>query len=101
MRAVEEVYKNNKSEIDKHLGGEVIFTALSGHVCRWIEPSEYAEWKDTRWNDIKLPIVPKSFIIAGSKEKYSSGVLRNVKQILHLQFCKSCRLWIEPVIRTL
>ena len=82
MRAVEEVYKNNKSEIDKHLGGEVIFTALSGHVCRWIEPSEYAEWKDTRWNDIKLPIVPKSFIIAGSKEKYSSGVLRNVSELI-------------------
>ena len=82
MRAVEAAYKNNKSKIDSHLKGEVIFTALSGHVCRWLEPSEYDDWKDKAWKDLELPLTPEPFQIAGSKEKYASEVLKGVKELI-------------------
>lgn len=82
MRAVEDAYKKNKAVIDEKLGGEVIFTALSGHVCRWLEPSEYKEWKDEKWADLELPLTPEPFLIAGSKEKYASGVLKDVKALI-------------------
>lgn len=82
MRAVEDAYKHNKAAIDTKLGGEVVFTALSGHVCRWLEPSEYDEWKDTKWKDLELPLTPEPFQIAGTKEEYASGVLANVKKLV-------------------
>lgn len=82
MRAVEDAYNKHKSEIDKKLGGEIIFTALSGHVCRWLEPSEYKEWKDVKWKDLELPLTPEPFLIAGSKEKHATEVLKSVKTII-------------------
>ena len=85
MRAVEDAYNKHKSEVDKKLGGEIIFTALSGHVCRWLEPSEYKEWKDLKWKDLELPLTPEPFLIAGSKEKHAAEVLKNVKTIIKEQ----------------
>ena len=82
MRAVEETYRKHKSEIDRKLHGELIFTALSGHVCRWLEPSEYKEWKDLKWKDLELPLTPEPFLITGSKEKHASEVLNTVKQLV-------------------
>lgn len=82
MRAVEDAYKHNKATVDAKLGGEVIFTALSGHVCRWLEPSEYDEWKDTAWKDLEMPLTPEPFKIAGTKEKYAAGVLSNVQKLV-------------------
>lgn len=85
MRAVQDAYNKHKSEIDEKLGGEIIFTALSGHVCRWLEPSEYKEWKDLKWKDLDLPLTPEPFLIAGSKEKHAAEVLKNVKTIIKEQ----------------
>lgn len=82
MRAVEDAYNKHKTEIDDKLGGEVTFTALSGHVCRWLEPSEYKEWKDEKWADLELPLTPEPFLITGSKEKHASEVLKSVKSII-------------------
>lgn len=42
--------------------------ALAGHVCRFLEPSEYPEW-DEKWKDIKLPMIPKTFKIDAIHDK--------------------------------
>ena len=42
MREVEKTYKKHKSDIESIIG-EIDFMALAGHVCRFLEPSEYPE----------------------------------------------------------
>lgn len=82
MNAVEDAYRKNKGKVDAAVHGELIFTALSGHVCRWLEPSEYDEWKDKNWKDLELPLTPEPFVIAGTKEPYAAGVLKKVTELI-------------------
>ena len=42
MKKVEAVYKKYKSKIDGSVG-EIDFVALTGHVCRYLEPREYQD----------------------------------------------------------
>lgn len=67
MREVEKTYKKHKSDIESIIG-EIDFMALAGHVCRFLEPSEYPEW-DEKWKDIKLPMIPKTFKIDAIHDK--------------------------------
>lgn len=67
MREVEKTYKKHKSDIESIIG-EIDFMALAGHVCRFLEPSEYPEW-DEKWRDIKLPMIPKTFKIDAIHDK--------------------------------
>lgn len=56
MRAVRDVYEHS----DKWLG-PIDFFALSGHICRLLQPKEYAQWKNRKWSEINLPMVPETF----------------------------------------
>ena len=53
MREVEKTYKKHKSDIESIIG-EIDFMALAGHVCRFLEPSEYPEW-DEKWKAANDP----------------------------------------------
>lgn len=47
--------------------GDITFVALAGHVCGLIEPKEYNQWKDVKWKDLTLPMVPDNFRIKSIK----------------------------------
>ena len=44
MAAVKETYQKHKTEIVKAVG-EIEFTALAGHVCRWLEPCVFVNFR--------------------------------------------------------
>lgn len=62
MRETRAVYNKFKKEIDNQIGGEIFFTALSGHVCQFAPPKMYPEW-DKHWKDIPLPMIPDEWKI--------------------------------------
>ena len=41
MNAVKDTYHRHKADIANKIG-EIEFTALSGHVCRYLDPDEYS-----------------------------------------------------------
>lgn len=47
--------------------GDITFVALAGHVCGLLEPKEYDQWKDVKWKDLTLPMVPDNFRIKSIK----------------------------------
>lgn len=63
MKAVKEVYQKS----DQFLGA-IDFFALAGHVCGLLEPKEYFQWKDCKWTELPLPLIPEPFSI-GIKNK--------------------------------
>jgi len=67
MREFSAVYKKHENEINKHLGVDGIdFTALAGHVCRYIEPKEYdGLWEGKKWSELyeMLPLIPPTWRI--------------------------------------
>ena len=81
MRQVRDTYNKHKAEIVKKIG-EIDFVALSGHICRWEEPSEYAKWKDLKWSEMELPLIPESFVVVRKTDKHSNEVLSNVKETI-------------------
>lgn len=46
---------------------DITFVALAGHVCGLMEPKEYEQWKDLKWKDLPLPMVPDNFHIKSIK----------------------------------
>ena len=62
MREVQKVYRNYQTEIEKAIGGSIVFTALAGHVCGYANPKEYDGW-DVKWKDLPLPMMPKEWKI--------------------------------------
>ena len=79
MREVQACYKNHKQTIISKVG-EIVFTALAGHVCESCTPDDYPEWEDSKWQDINYPIIPKQWKIKGKKEK--SSLLKQIKEKL-------------------
>ena len=79
MREVKKTYDKHKSEVNSKVG-QIDFTALSGHVCRYILPNEYDEW-DVKWVDIDLPMIPKTFKIdaISDKKKLISDIKNQIK----------------------
>lgn len=67
-RDLEKTYNSHKNEIPY----EIVFTNLVGHCCRLMEPKEYAEWEDTKWKDLNLPMIPKTWKV---------GVIPNMKSV--------------------
>lgn len=66
MRYYSDIYKKHKAVIDKKFGfTDITFTALAGHVCRYIEPKEYIGQWDKKWGALyeELPLVPSTWKI--------------------------------------
>ena len=80
MRALQGCYEKNKAAIVGHLGGEVDFLALSGHVCQWLEPKDYPQWKGVRWAELNLPMIPDPFVIRAKYDDYPREKLAEVKK---------------------
>ena len=79
MREVQACYKNHKQTIISKVG-RIEFAALAGHVCESCTPDDYPEWKESKWQDISYPIIPKQWKIKGKKEKTS--LLKQIKEKL-------------------
>ena len=86
MRSVQDTYQRHRADIISKVG-ELDFTALSGHVCRYLEPDEYPQWKGLKWAEVDLPMIPSPFCITSVdkpewKKKFLNGVkdaIRNTK----------------------
>ncbi len=82
MKKVEAVYKKNKPQIDRSIG-EIDFVALTGHVCRYLEPKEYTDWQGLKWSEMNLPLVPATFEVTeidnDFKKKKLHGVIAALK----------------------
>lgn len=79
MREVKKTYDKHKSEVISKVG-QIDFTALSGHVCRYLLPNEYEDW-NVKWVDINLPMIPKTFKIdaISDKKKLISDIKNQIK----------------------
>lgn len=58
MLAVKAAYEKSNKPL-----GNIVFMALSGHVCGLKLPNEYPEWSEKKWGDLPLPLKPKHFEI--------------------------------------
>lgn len=58
MLAVKAAYEKSNKPL-----GDIVFMALSGHVCGLKLPNEYPEWSEKKWGDLPLPLKPKHFEI--------------------------------------
>ena len=79
MNAVKETYQKHKTEIISKIG-EIEFTALAGHVCRWLEPDEYPQWKGLKWAETDLPMIPDPFVVSYIPEKVE--IIKRIKNLL-------------------
>lgn len=79
MRALQSCYEKNKAVIVGRLGGEIDFLALSGHVCQWLEPRDMEEYRNIKWADLSLPIIPEKFLIKAKTEDYPAQKLAEVR----------------------
>ena len=81
MRQVRDTYNKHKQEIIRQVG-EIDFMALAGHVCRYLTPDEYPQWKDQKWNEIDLPMIPKPFAITKGDTKNCQDILAKIKEAI-------------------
>ena len=81
MRLVRDTYNKHKQEIIRQVG-EIDFMALAGHVCRYLTPDEYPQWKDQKWNEIDLPMIPKPFAITKGDTKNCQDILAKIKEAI-------------------
>lgn len=81
MKKVEAVYKKYKSKIDGSVG-EIDFVALTGHVCRYLEPREYQDWQGLKWGEMNLPLVPTTFEVTEIDNDFKKKKLSGVKSAL-------------------
>ena len=58
MLAVKAAYEKSNKPL-----GDIVFMALSGHVCGLKLPNEYPEWSEKKWGDLSLPLKPEHFEI--------------------------------------
>lgn len=82
MNAVKDTYHRHKADIANKIG-EIEFTALSGHVCRYLDPDEYSKWKGQRWDEIDLPMIPDPFLITNiSQPTQKKRVFNDIRDTL-------------------
>lgn len=81
MRQVQDVYEKHRQEIVSRIG-EIDFIALAGHICRYLKPDEYPQWKEQKWRELDLPIIPKPFTVTKGDTKNSKEILANIKDTL-------------------
>lgn len=81
MKKVEAVYKKYQAQIASSIG-EIDFVALTGHVCRYLEPREYPDWQGQKWHEMNLPLVPSSFEVTEIDNDFKKKKLSGVKAAL-------------------
>lgn len=81
MDSVLETYKKHKSDIISKVG-EIDFVAVSGHVCRYLEPDEYPQWKGLKWCEVELPMIPQQFIVTNIEDKQKKNIFLKIKNII-------------------
>lgn len=81
MDSVLETYKKHKADIIYKIG-EIDFIALSGHVCRYLEPDEYPQWKGLKWQEVVLPMIPNPFIVSTIEEKQKKNIFLRIKNAI-------------------
>lgn len=81
MKKVEAVYKKHKVQIAGSIG-EIDFVALTGHVCRYLEPREYSDWQGQKWYEMNLPLVPDAFAVTEIDNNFKKKKIGGVKAAL-------------------
>ena len=79
MRTVESAYQHNKALIESRVG-ELTFVSLAGHVCKWMEASDYPQWKGRKWHERDLPLFPNPYVVVPIKDKLP--LVNDIKQKL-------------------
>ena len=119
MRAVRDAYEHS----DKWLG-PIEFFALSGHICRLLQPKEYTQWRNRKWEELPLPMVPETFatgvgnvkifqelkariqsrhydgiIVGTDSDLEGNGIYDLIEQSLHLQEMKTYRFFEKDLTK--
>lgn len=81
MKKVEAVYKKHRVQIAGSIG-EIDFVALTGHVCRYLEPREYPSWQGQKWHEMNLPLVPDAFAVTEIDNDFKKKKIGGVKTAL-------------------
>lgn len=81
MKKVEAVYKKYKAQVMNSIG-EIDFVALTGHVCRYLEPKEYPDWQNQKWHEMNLPLVPSNFEVTEIENDFKKKKIDGVKTAL-------------------
>lgn len=81
MDSVLETYKKHKADIISKVG-EIDFIAVSGHICRYLEPDEYPQWKGLKWQETDLPMIPKPFIVSTIEDKQKKYIFLKIKNTI-------------------
>lgn len=81
MDSVQESYKKHRTDIISKIG-EIDFIAVAGHICRYLEPDEYPQWKGLKWQEVDLPIIPKPFIISTIEDKQKKNIYLKIKNTI-------------------
>ena len=81
MKKVEAVYKKYQAQLINSLG-EIDFAALTGHVCRYLEPREYPDWQGRKWHEMNLPLVPATFEVTEIDNDFKKKKLAGVRNAL-------------------
>jgi len=81
MKKVEAVYKKYRQQIVNSIG-EIDFVALTGHVCRYLEPREYPDWQGQKWHEMNLPLMPPTFEVAEIDNDFKKKKLSGIKAAL-------------------
>lgn len=80
MREVKQCYDNHRAEVQEKLG-TIDFIALSGHVCTYFQPDDYAEWAQVPWSDVDYPMVPYHWGIKQIDDQGKIDVMNRIAQI--------------------
>ena len=81
MKKVEAVYKKYRAQIANSIG-EIDFVALTGHVCRYLEPREYPDWQGQKWHEMNLPLMPSAFEVTEINNDFKKKKIGGVKAAL-------------------
>ena len=75
MQTVKSVYEFAGSPL-----GKIDFISLAGHVCGLLEPKEYPQWKDQKWADLPLPMIPDDFQVKSIKPAIVKSIQDKLKK---------------------
>lgn len=81
MDSVLETYKKHKADIISMVG-KIDFIAVSGHICRYLEPDEYPQWKGLKWQEADLPMIPNPFIVSTIEDKQKKEIFLKIKNAI-------------------
>lgn len=78
-KEIQACYKKHYVEVTSKVG-QIDFIALAGHVCTNYQVSEYTEWKDSKWEDITYPMIPKSWKVKPIEDARKKQIIKTIKE---------------------